>query len=140
VILSQTAEYALAAVLLLAEREGWSGVEQIAAELRLPRSYLSKALQTLARRGVLKSARGRNGGFALRVAPESLPLARIIAPFEEHAGRRHCLLGRTMCSDRSPCAAHYGWKGTADHIADFFRTTTVADLRQARLRETPVQG
>ena len=129
-VLSQTAEYALRAALYLAARreEGPVGVETIAAATGLPASYLSKTLQTMVGAGILRSSRGRSGGFSLAVAPAKLPLMRVVEAFDERSDRSHCLLGKRVCSDASPCAAHGRWKHASAAIMDFFRNTTLADL------------
>jgi Rrf2 family protein len=128
-VLSQTAEYALRAVLYLADRNEPVRVEEIGAVLGIPASYLSKTLNTLVRARILTSLRGRHGGFQLAVAPEDLTLLRVVAPFDKVVERRHCLLGRPSCGDNVACAAHAAWKDTADRVAEFFRTTKVADIR-----------
>ncbi len=130
-MLSQTAEYALRAVLYLADRSNGQPVrvDEIGGVLGMPAAYLSKILNTLVRARILSSLRGRHGGFQLAVAPEDLPLIKVVAPFDTIVERRHCLLGRADCNDRVACAAHAAWKQTADQIAHFFRTTTVADIR-----------
>ncbi len=132
--LSRAAEDALRAVLFLAQpgRSGQVGVETIAQAVGVRPSYLSKTLQTLARTGVLHSERGRAGGFRLAVAARDLMLTRVIAPFDQQTETRHCLLGGAACTDRTACAAHHAWKQTAEQIAKFFRTTTVADLLEHR--------
>jgi len=129
-MLSQTAEYALRTVLLIAARQEAAtvSVEEIAAELGVPRNYLSKTLHQLARAGVLASARGPGGGFRLAMPASRLRLSRVIEPFDDLAGGRRCLLGRPACTDRSPCMAHERWKVVAEGVASFFRDTTVADL------------
>jgi Rrf2 family protein len=130
-MLSQTSEYALRAVLFLAEKNAGEpvGVDVIAEAIGIPESYLSKTLQALAKTGVLRSTRGRRGGFALAVPPDELMLARVIGPFEDDAAHRHCLLGRRVCSDRTACAAHHAWKATSDRIVKFFGTTSVAQVQ-----------
>ena len=60
-MLSRTAEYALRAVLFLADRGEPTNVELIAERLDVPRNYLSKILHRLAREGVLSSTRGQGG-------------------------------------------------------------------------------
>ncbi len=132
-MLSQTAEYALRAVLYLADRPRGRPVrvEEIGAALGIPANYLSKTLAALVRTGVLGSLRGRRGGFRLAVAPESLPLMLVVAPFDDIGSRRHCLLGNRECSDRGACSAHHAWKETSERVARFFRATTVADIRGA---------
>lgn len=129
-MLSQTAEYALRAVLYLAEHAAGRPVRvgEMARALRIPQNYLSKTLHQLARTGVLVSVRGKSGGFQLRVAPDRLALLAVVGQFDRIEERRRCLLGRPQCSDRTACAAHTRWKEVAEKVADFFRDTTVADL------------
>jgi Rrf2 family protein len=129
-MLSQTAEYALRAVLYLAEHGGARTVRvaEMAGALRIPQNYLSKILHLLARAGVLVSTRGKTGGFQLAVPATRLRLYEIVAPFDRMDERRRCLLGRPRCSDGTACAAHTRWKEVADRVTSFFRETTVADL------------
>jgi len=127
-MLSRTAEYALRAVLFLADRGEPTSVDLIAERLDVPRNYLSKILHRLAREGVLSSTRGQGGGFRLAVAPDRLPLLRVLAPFDTMTGERRCLLGRPRCSDANPCPAHRQWKSVSEQVAEFFRERTVGDL------------
>lgn len=139
-MLSRTAEYALRAVLYLADNAGDAPitVDGIAESLGVPRNYLSKTLHLLARQGVLSSSRGPRGGFVLAVPADRLTLYEVVEPFQELGERRTCLLGRPVCSDRDPCPAHHRWKEVAERLADFFRETTVAELIQgARVEGAP---
>jgi Rrf2 family protein len=128
-MLSQTAEYALRAVLHIAEHgaDRPVSVGEISEALAVPRNYLSKTLHQLSRAGVVTSTFGPGGGFQLGARANALTLDRIIAPFDT-SGERHCLLGQTRCRDSAPCAAHGRWKDIAEQIHTFFATTTVADL------------
>ena len=130
IMLSQTAEHALRAVLYLAEKgdDRLVPVDEIAQALGIPRNYLSKIVHVLARERVLASARGQGGGFRLGAPADRLRLLAVIAPFDRLDNRRRCLLGRAECSDSRACAAHARWKDVADTVASFFRETTVADL------------
>lgn len=129
-MLSQTAEYALRAVLTLAAQpEGRPlGAGRLAAFLDIPKNYLSKTLHQLARAGVLESNRGKLGGFRLARPANQITLLEVVALFDDLTGRRICLLGRPVCSDQTPCAAHRRWKAVTERTATFFRETTVADL------------
>jgi Rrf2 family protein len=128
-MLSGTAEYALRAVVHIA-RYG-RGRAMKSAELseatEIPKNYLSKILMDLARAHVLRSTRGRNGGFALARDPSQLRLADVVAPFSDVEGRR-CLMGRPECSSADPCPVHHRWLTASQHIADFFAATTLADV------------
>jgi Rrf2 family transcriptional regulator, iron-sulfur cluster assembly transcription factor len=132
-VLNLTAEYALRAVIFLAERHDESPVRvgDIASELDVPRNYLSKVLHVLARDGILHSTRGPLGGFTLARHADDLFLADVISPFDPIHDR--CLLVRRKCSDIEPCVAHHRWKDVATRLRAFFRETSIGTLvRSAR--------
>ena len=74
------------AVLALAASGGRSmTTQQIADTMRVPRSYLSKVLQSLVHAKLVVSKRGLTGGFMLARKPEDLNLLEIheaVSPFE----------------------------------------------------------
>ena len=129
-LLSQTGKYAVRAAIHLAqnEAEGPRRVAVIAAQLEIPRNYLSKILHQLARAGILESERGPRGGFRLTVPPEALTLAQIVESVDSGLLGQRCLLGRPECTDRDPCPAHGQWKRLAREIESFLTDTTLADL------------
>jgi Rrf2 family protein len=130
-VLSHTAEYALRAVLYIAQQETPTQLvrNDVAAQaLDVPRNYLSKILHTLAREHLLESTRGPSGGFRLARSAEQISLLQVVQPFDDFSGPRSCLLGRPRCSDRNPCPAHNRWKGISEQVATFFRMTTLGDL------------
>jgi Rrf2 family protein len=136
-VLSLTSEYALRAVIYLAQTSARAPVklEQVAERLEVPKNYLSKTLHLLARAGVLSSGRGPNGGFQLAVPADRLTLAQVVAPFEPPSTlSRRCLLGHGECSDATPCAAHERWKPIAGPMRSFFSETTVGELVDAEAR------
>lgn len=140
-ILSQTAEYALQAVLHIAAHgaDHPLPVGEIAQALDVPRNYLSKTLHQLSRAGVVTSTFGPGGGFQLAVPAERLTLDAVVAPFED-TSRRHCLLGRARCIDSAPCAAHAHWKDISEQIRQFFVQTTVATLLAGDADDLPLSS
>jgi Rrf2 family protein len=136
-VLSNTAQYALRAMIHLGQREGQGPirVDDIAEQLDVPRNYLSKILHALVREGVVKSLRGPRGGFALARPAASVKLYDVVAPFDDIEARRVCLLGRQECSDINPCVIHEHWKATASQVATFFRETSLAEVAEGT--ETP---
>lgn len=129
-MLSDTAEYALRATLYIAQETGEGTLvrtDDIAEALHVPRNYLSKILHVLGKEGVLVGVRGPTGGFRLATDAARIPLARVIAPFDDLKPRT-CILGRARCSDRNPCPAHGRWKGISEQVGAFFRDTTLGDL------------
>lgn len=137
-ILSRSGEYALLALLHLADQPDSTPVRvgDIASALGAPSNYLSKLLHQLVRAGVLRSARGPQGGFCLAVPADALSLARALAPIEAERLAPRCLLGRPECRDDDPCAAHDQWRALSQHIDQFLGETTLSSLvlNEARSR------
>lgn len=128
-LLPQTAEYAVRAVLHIAAHADARPlhVGEIAASLGVPQNYLSKTLHQLARTGLLTSARGPTGGFRLAGPADEVTLDRIVSTFTG-AGSSRCLLRDRPCGDSPTCAVHARWAPVAVQLNHFFGATTVADL------------
>lgn len=128
-LLPQTAEYAIRAVLYIAAQQPGTvtPVSEVARGVSLPQNYLSKTLNQLVRTGVLKSSRGPRGGFSLALPARSISLARILSGYAQTSPAR-CLLGLGKCGEVPECALHSRWKPIAARNRDFFANTTIADL------------
>lgn len=81
-MLSQTAQYALRAVIVLATKKVPMTVQQLALETKVPDKYLAKVMQTLVRADIASSKPGKAGGFTLKIPTESLTLLTIIDAFD----------------------------------------------------------
>lgn len=130
-LLSQTAEHALRAVLYLARHraKGLVPASEIARALGAPRNYLSKTLQRLAQRGLLRSARGPKGGFELLVDPEAISASQILDAVGESADSlATCLLGDLPCDPSDPCEVHVRWNVLVEQVLRPLELTSMADL------------
>jgi len=77
-MISQTAEYALRAIVFLAENTGGQTTEQISQATKIPTAYLSKVLQLLSRSSIVQSQRGLGGGFTLKIASSKLTVLDVV--------------------------------------------------------------
>ena len=130
-MISKTAGQALRAAVWIAGREGRGPVtgRTLAAELGVPANYLSKTLHRLVGGGILLSKRGHGGGFLLASAPREMSLQSVVDAVDPLAApERRCLLGRDICSEADPCAAHGRWCEVRVVIDAFLTETTLADL------------
>jgi Rrf2 family protein len=129
-VLSKTADYALRAILVLARRGAGRtlSAERIAGLTATPANYLGKTLYALVRGGLLRSARGRSGGFSLAMEPGEITVGRIAAVFGEPPAPRRCLMGTGPCDATSPCPAHRRWSALTAATISPMESTTVADL------------
>ncbi|EAL2223271.1 transcriptional regulator, partial [Campylobacter jejuni] len=64
-LFTKASEYALLSLIYISQKETPQDVDSLALELDIPKSFLAKILQTLAKDGLLKSFKGAKGGFVL---------------------------------------------------------------------------
>jgi Rrf2 family protein len=128
-MLSQTAEYAMRAVLYLAQ-QGDARVSAVAISRALgaPANYMSKTLNLLAKAGVVDGARGPTGGFRLAIPASELTVARVADTFAAPRAHPVCLLGDRPCTASEPCAAHHRWTAVTQAASAPLANTTIADL------------
>jgi Rrf2 family protein len=124
---SQTAEYALRAVVYLASRPAAAQTtQQIAEATRVPAGYLSKVLQGLARAGVVHAQRGLHGGFTLALPPERLTVLDVLQAVDPIRRIRSCPLG--LKGHVNLCPLHRRLDNALAMVEDALRSSTIAEL------------
>jgi len=77
-LLTRASEYALLSLDVIRNTKYPIGAEQLATELSIPKSFLAKILQSLAKQGILESRKGAHGGFILAKKVEEISVNEII--------------------------------------------------------------
>ena len=77
-LLTRASEYALLSLDVLRKSDSPMGAEQLANELSIPKSFLAKILQSLAKQGILESRKGAHGGFILAKDVSKISVNEII--------------------------------------------------------------
>jgi len=95
-MLSKTAEYALRVAVCLAQSpDKLAAADELAEVTKIPRRYLHKVVQDLAREGLVRSQPGPGGGYSIAKSPKQITILNVVnavAPLERI---RHCPLGLT---------------------------------------------
>ena len=138
-LFSRRTEYALRALGELAglEPDGWVMLDALIQDESMPRDFLAKVFQRLVRAGLLKSSKGRGGGFALARDAGSITLMDVLVACEGPQPLDRCVVRFDACNDMTPCPQHDVYKPIRQRLRDYLTTTTLADLavslRQKRL-------
>lgn len=137
-IFSTPSAYAIRSLSELGARAGSGSLmlDDILDGTDLPRMFVAKLFQQLVKAGVLKSTKGRRGGFALARPAHSISLSEIVAAIDPGASPENCVLGMGKCDDTLPCAQHDLYKPIRQRLNDYLRTTTLAD-HVASLKSKP---
>ena len=129
-IFSSATEYAIRGLSELAARNAGAPVllDDLVAGSGLPRDFVAKIFQKLVRGGILRSAKGRGGGFALARPQHEITLMDIVEAVEGPQSMDACVVGLERCNDQMPCAQHDLYKPIRQRLKDYLRTTTLADM------------
>ena len=82
--ISSKTRYGIAALLTLAESYG-SGllqIKDIASRCNIPHQYLEQIFNRLGKAGIIKSTRGKNGGYELASGPQRVTVLDIVNSLE----------------------------------------------------------
>jgi Rrf2 family nitric oxide-sensitive transcriptional repressor len=127
-MISQTVEYALRAVVTIAQHDGHACTARQISEITQVRApYLSKLMQRLARSGIVRSQRGLHGGFVLAHDPGELTIWDVVDAVEPFQRIHDCPLGIESHS-ATLCPLHRRLDRAMEMVEEMFRGTTIANL------------
>ena len=87
-----------------------------------------KLMQKLQRGGIVKSAMGPKGGFALNRPAEEITLREIIALIQGPVHVNRCLLGDYKCPLETKCTMRGTLNDLQNQMDDFLGKTTLSEL------------
>lgn len=103
-LLTRDTDYAVRALSeLVKNKDRVVSVSELVKELNAPRPFLRKILQLLNKKGMLKSFKGRGGGFILAVPSQEIYLADLIKIFQGPIKLNGCLFKKRICPDITSC-------------------------------------
>ena len=131
---SNAVEYAMRGLSELALHPGTADgsrsvlMDELVRGTDLPRDFLAKIFQKLVKAGLLRSSKGRGGGFAFARPAHEVSLMQILEAIEGPNRMDCCVVGLEKCTDYMPCPQHDLYKPIRQRLKDYLNTTTVADL------------
>ncbi len=127
-MISQTAEYALRAMVYLAQYADRPHTnQQIARVTRVPIGYLAKVLQGLSKAGLITSRRGLGGGFALAKPSSEITIYEIVQAVDPIPRITSCPL-KLRAHREKLCPLHQRLDNAWALVEQSFRSTTLADI------------
>ncbi|MEX6633629.1 Rrf2 family transcriptional regulator [Hyphococcus lacteus] len=137
--LTTKGRYAVAAMTDIAATGAGSGalvsLSDIALRQGISLSYLEQLFGKLRRAGLVESARGVAGGYALTAAPANIRIAEIVAAVDEEIRTTACIPGSSVgCKGTSArCLTHDLWDELSRHIEIFLNAVTLEDILKKRV-------
>ncbi len=140
--LTTKGRFAVTAMIDLAMNNRGSPVTlaDISERQKISLSYLEQLFGKLRRNGLVSSVRGPGGGYNLARKQGEVSVADIILAVDEPIDATQCG-GKENCRDEQKCLTHDLWTDLNNHIFEYLRRVTLAELvekNRARLQEMAV--
>ena len=135
VIFSKKCEYGLQAILFIATHQPGETVsaEKISKALKIPREFVSKILQDLRESGLIRSVKGKSGGFCLGRDTSKIKLIDIVEAIDGLEMFNSCVLGFPECSPDDPCPVHNKWGTLRDQAYQMLSAESLDQLKEKTL-------
>lgn len=131
-MLSKTTEYAIRALVSveLSSRKGQRpGFKTIARDIDAPAQYVAKIMQTLTRFELLKSMRGRGGGFFFTEDnQQDIYLYDVVWIMEGKTFSTRCGFGFKHCDADNPCPLHNEYEPIREAFTQLLKKETIRSL------------
>ncbi|MCC6235548.1 MAG: Rrf2 family transcriptional regulator [Verrucomicrobiales bacterium] len=141
--ISRAGEYGVLGLLRLVQQPAGQPVmiDAVSKEEGIPKSFLAKIFQDLAKAGLLRSQRGAGGGFTLAKSPDNISVLEIIEAIDGKIALQRCLGETPDCDRVEVCALCSLFEQAQDRLKEVFQQTTLAELSRRQIecasRATP---
>jgi len=131
---TRAGEYGIIGLLYLARQPAGRTVmvDEISEAENVPKSFLAKIFQSLAKGGLVQSVRGAHGGFRLAKSPSEITVLQILQCVESGFGLQKCVSNSPECvmADRrlNTCALCGIFGEAQNRVNEVFSRTTLEEL------------
>ncbi len=130
-LITRASEYAILSLIVLSKSDTPIDSETLSQNLSIPKSFLAKILQSLAKNDILKSYKGVNGGFILAKEPSQINMLKVMSSVEGKVPAVFdCTSSTNGCpSDKSEICSILPFLNKLQGKIDFFLAElTLADI------------
>lgn len=133
--ISTKADYAVRALVEIARRADTAPVaaEDVASDQDLPRGFLLVILADLRRAGIVRSHRGKSGGWVLARPADSITVADVFRAVDGPLASVHGLRPEAVEDGHSKAPLRLLWIAVRARLREVLEGVTLADLALGRL-------
>lgn len=128
-LITRNTDYALRAICFIAKNKGKRVcVFEMEKELKIPRPFLRKILQTLNKKNILISYKGIGGGFVLADSFKGVTLTDLMQIFQGPFHLNECIFKKNKCPNIEKCPLRKKIKNIEKYVIKELSSVTLASL------------
>lgn len=133
--LSKRGDYAVRAMLALADGGGQLTGGRIARQTGIPISFLPQVMGSLVHAGLVEGRQGRTGGYRLAKPASDISLLSIVEAAEGDSRRTTCILRGGPCGVDGTCRVHSAFFAAQEALLAELAGATLASLSEEQREE-----
>ena len=103
-LITRDTDYAVRALVYMADDpDRVTTAQELVDQLGMPRAFSRRILQVLSREGILKSVKGKGGGFTIRKPLTKVYLSDVMEAFQGRLQAVGCLFKKKVCPNTRVC-------------------------------------
>lgn len=140
-MISTKGRYALMVMLDLAQQdpESYISLREVAERQHISMKYLESIVATLNKAGLVRSLRGKGGGYRLSRPPRECSVGEILQLTEGSMAPVYCLEPGGGCDKADSCITYPMWHQLDRLIDGYLRQVSLEDLLTGNLPDTPAR-
>jgi Rrf2 family protein len=131
------ARYAARAVLYLAQEYGNGPIalHRISEDQEISVKYLENIMRTLVTAGIIKSEKGKNGGFVLSRPPAEITMKDVVEATEGQLAIVFCANEPDACKRSGLCTMRDVWCSLGEKITGHLKSYNFQDMMKTKNRD-----
>jgi len=128
-LLTRDTDYAVRAIIYMAQdSDQATSVAELVDNLSIPRAFSRRILQILSQAGILRSAKGKGGGFVINRPLKKITLCDIVEAFQGKFSAVRCRLKKDICPNIRTCPLRGRMKRIETMMIREMRAITIGEL------------
>jgi len=132
-LITRDTDYAVRALVYMAnDPDRVTTVQELVDELDMPLAFSRRILQVLSRQGILKSVKGKGGGFTIGRPLQSIQVFDVMEAFQGKMSTVSCMFKKNICPNTRTCPLRGQMKRIERNIFTEFKALTIASLMNGK--------
>ncbi len=103
-------------------------IKDLAKSVHASETYLARVMHRLTKSGLLKSIRGKNGGFVFKQSPDQITIADVVMAIDCDAAQFTCHWEERNCEILDCCSLAHLFHEAQQSMLEVLRKMTIADI------------
>ena len=128
-MITRDTDYAVRAISFIAKKKGGMvSADELVKNTKIPGPFLRKILQILNKEGILKSYKGKGGGFVLALDTKKIFLLDIMSTFQGPISLNECVFKKRICPNIATCPLRKKITRIESNVLKELKDITIASL------------